>query len=138
MDGEGFGEEIGQVVFTLTPFDDELLPSNAITDPVILHFDALCTFGLYCVVGNALGTPIISENICGWLWVAKVGENLTKASTMLSSEETGNIFCFTDRGHYRGDNGGHDMNCAIDLSGIIVAEVRNSSGDRAGTISREV
>ena len=59
VDGQRLGEEVGQIVLTLTPFDDELLAGDPITNPVVLHFDAFCSLGLDRVIGDSLGTPII-------------------------------------------------------------------------------
>ena len=40
MDWERFGEEVGKVVSSLTPSDNVLALSDAISDPVVSHVDA--------------------------------------------------------------------------------------------------
>ena len=57
---------------------------------------------------------------------------------MLSSEEAGNVLGLTDGRHYGRNHGGHDVDGAVDLSGVIVAKVGDSACDGSRAIARQV
>ena len=96
---------------------------------MVLHFETFGAFGLDSVVGNSFGTFIVCEDV-GWrLRIAEIFENIAEARSMLPSEKAGGVLGFTNGGHHRGDDGGHNMNGAVDLGGVIIAEVRDTASD---------
>ena len=99
MDGKSFGEKVGQVVCSRAPLDKELISSDPITEPVILHLKAFGTFGLDGVVGDALRTFIVGEYIGRGLGIAEVGEDIPEACTMLAGEKACCVLGFTDGRH---------------------------------------
>ena len=64
------GEVVGQVVGSPLPQDGELPLGNSVPDPVEAHVNGFGSALLDGVIGNALGTFIVSDDCCGRLWMA--------------------------------------------------------------------
>ena len=83
-------------MFPWSPGKDELLPGNAVTNPMVLHFDAFCSFWFDGVVRDALGAFIVGANICCRLRIPEISQNLAEASTILSGQEASYVLGLTD------------------------------------------
>ena len=87
LNGERFGEEVGQIMCIWSPGNNKLISGVAVSDPMVLHFDAFCIFWFNGVIRNTFGTFVVGENVCGRLWISEVFKDLSKARTMLSSQK---------------------------------------------------
>ena len=96
FDRESLCKEICQVVFPWSPGNDELLSGQTVADPMVLHFDAFCSFWFDGVVRDALGTFVVGENICCRLRVAEIFQDLSETSTVLSGQEASDILGLAD------------------------------------------
>jgi len=67
--GEGFGEEICQVVRTFAIHDLEVALTNAVPNPVETHVNGLGSAEFDGVVCNAGGTFVVAKENSGWLKV---------------------------------------------------------------------
>jgi hypothetical protein len=131
-----FGEEVGQVVFAWSPGNNKLLSGDAVSDPMVLHFDAFCSFWFNGVIRNTFGTFVVGKNVCGRLWVSEVFENLSKTCTVLSSQEAGDVFGFAHGGHDSGDDCGHDVDGAVYFGRVVVPEIGDAASHGAGARAR--
>ena len=136
FDGERFGEEVGQIMFAWSPGNNELISGDAVSDPMVLHFNAFCSFGFDCVIRNTFGTFVVGENVCGRLWISEVFKDLSKTRTVLSSQKTGDVLGFAHGGHDGWNNCRHDVDGAVYFGGVIVPEIGDAAGHGAGTRTR--
>lgn len=61
VDWERFGEEIGEVVCSFPPLDEEVPLAYSVADPVEPHVDGFAASLLDGVVGDADGALIVAE-----------------------------------------------------------------------------
>ena len=140
FDGERFGEKVGLIMFTWSPGNNKLISGDAVSDPMVLNFNAFCSFWFNGVIRNTFGTFVVGENVCGRLWISEVFKDLSKTRTVLSSQKTGDVLGFAHGGHDGWNNCGHDVDGAVNFGGVIVPEIGDRSGnpDAIGRIHRLV
>ena len=132
VDGERFGEKVGQVVGPLSPNDAELCLCDAITNPVKAHVHGLGALELHGVVGNANSTIIVTENDGLGLWVAKVEEHDAEPYTKLRVDEHGAVLGLRSGGNNDIEGVAETVDGAIDVRRMInVAEIEVSADDGA-------
>ena len=60
VNGKRFGEEVGEVISSFAPRDNELFLCNAISYPMKAHVNAFSLLGFDGVVGNTYGALVIT------------------------------------------------------------------------------
>ena len=74
-----FGEEVSQIVISLTPSDVELFLANSISDPVKLHINGFRFLGSNCIGGEPDSALVVGCR----LGVTETIENSTERGTFL-------------------------------------------------------
>ena len=79
MDGVRLGQEIGEVVWTWSPYHDEVTHGYAVAKPVVAHSDCLGALELAGVVGDLASDGVVEDDR-RWvgLRVAEVGSSLAE------------------------------------------------------------
>jgi len=133
VNGERFGEKVGQVVGPLPPNDAELCLGDAVTNPVKTHVHGLGSLELHCVVGNANGTIIVAENNGLGLWMVEGEEHNAEPHAKLRVDEHGAILGLRSGQNDDIEGVAETMDGAIDVRRTInVAEIEVPTDDGAG------
>ena len=136
---ERLGEEVCEIVGALTPLDDELALTDAVTDPVEAHVDGFGTVELDSVVGYADRTGVVTENDSGRLGIAECSSDSAKPRACAGEGVEAGVFALGDRSDDHIKDAAMDVHSAVNVSGRGgVAKVGDTTGYTTRTRTGEM
>ena len=137
-DGQSFREKIGYVSTTRNKEDAKLMLAYAVPYPVEAHVQRLRHLEIDAVVGQAYGDFVVTENWCGRLGVAHIGQDLALVCGDAGRGKDSGVFRFGHEGADDGDTGAVGRDGVVERGRVVVvAEAVVASGDASGIWARE-
>ncbi len=128
MDGQGFGEEVCEVVSAVAEDDVEVALGYSVLYPVESHVHGFGALQFDGLVTDANGRGVVAEDGGGRLGMAVGSENGAVNFCDLGIHEDGCVFCFGCGGYDHGDDGAHAEEWSVDVErAIVVAHVVNAA-----------
>ena len=93
-----FGPVVGQISGARAPLDTILALVDSVPDPIKAHVHGFGPGLLYGVIGDPVGSGVVSDELCRSLWPAEFCECGANRDSMFAVDEETPEFSFGGRG----------------------------------------